>query len=72
MKFDPARFVRTEIIENGARYSVGAGDSRIGQRGLAIGIGSLRHAPCYEIILQLDSGTLDSFAPMQLFVEVSA
>lgn len=69
MQFDPRRFVNAELIENGARYRVGAGDSRSGQSGTAIGVISLRHSAGYEIVLQLDNGRVDSFSPMQLFAE---
>lgn len=69
MKFDPARFVRTELIEDGARYRVGAGCSRAGQSGVAIGVVAFVHSRAYEIVLQLDNGRIDSFSPMQLFPE---
>lgn len=58
MKFDPRRFVNAELIESGARYRVGAGDSRSGQRGTAIGVISLRHSAGYEIVLQLKRSVL--------------
>jgi hypothetical protein len=64
-----ARFVRVEETPNGARWLVGAGDKRAGLRGRAIAIVSLKHAGGYEVVLQLDNGKLDSFAPYQLLPE---
>jgi hypothetical protein len=66
-----AKLVRYEATPNGARWIVGSGDSRAGQRGTCIGIVSLRHVPGYEAVLQLDSGKVDTFNPMQLFPEAS-
>lgn len=68
--FDVSRLVRFEKTPNGARWLVGPGDGRQGQRGKCIGIVSLKHAPGYEVVLQLDNGKVDSFAPMQLFPDL--
>ncbi|NYT61279.1 hypothetical protein H0A66_02920 [Alcaligenaceae bacterium] len=70
MRFDPARFVRCEAISNGQRYRVGSGDGRASQSGVAVAIIALKHSPGYEVVLHLDSGKQDSFAPMQLFPEL--
>lgn len=71
MKIDASRFIRAEAIEDGQRYRVGPGDKREGVCGQAIAIIALKHSPGYEIVLHLDSGKQDSFAPMQLFPEIS-
>lgn len=64
-----ARFVYVQLIEDGQRWTVGPGDRRTGQRGKAVAIIGLRHAGGYEVVLHLDNGKFDSFAPMQLFPE---
>ncbi|MBN3507183.1 hypothetical protein [Burkholderia cenocepacia] len=64
------RFIDVELVENGPRYVVGAGDSRTGARGTLIAVVRLRHAGGYELILQLDNGKLDSFSSMQLYPEL--
>ncbi|SAI59118.1 Uncharacterised protein [Bordetella ansorpii] len=69
---DLSRFVRCEIVENGPRYLVGPGDRRAGQFGQVIAIIALRHAGGYEVVLQLDSGKQDTFAPMQLLPDLRA
>lgn len=64
-----ARFVHFEPITTGERWIVGSGDKRQGQRGVAVGVIGFKHARGYEVILTLDDGRQDSFAPMQLFPE---
>lgn len=66
------RFVSVEFIETGARWIVGPGDKRQGSRGVAVATIGFRHSRGYEVVLQLDNGKLDSFAPMQLFPECAA
>lgn len=65
------RFVHYQEIEGDARtrYVVGGGDHRCGLRGQAHAIVGLKHAQGYEVVLALDDGTFDSFAPRQLFPE---
>lgn len=70
MQLDASRFVRCEPIIDGQRYRVGSGDKRAGQCGIAVAIIALKHSPGYEIVLHLDSGKQDSFAPMQLLPEL--
>ncbi|KWK81861.1 MULTISPECIES: hypothetical protein [Burkholderia] len=65
-----ARFVELEIVEDGARYIVGAGDRRAGLRGMLIAVIRFRHDGGYEVVLQLDNGKLDSFSFMQLLPEL--
>lgn len=65
-----ARFVDLELVEDGARYIVGAGDRRAGQRGTLIAVLRFRHDGGYEVVLQLDNGKLDSFSFMQLRPEL--
>ena len=67
-----ARFVHYEEIPFGERWVVGPGDKRQGQRGVAIATIGFKHATGYEVILHLDDGRQDSFAPMQLFPEKRA
>ena len=69
--YDVSRFVRFEETPNGGRYRVGPGDRRAGHTGKVIGVISLKHADGYEVVLQLDDGKIDSFAPMQLFPEAA-
>lgn len=64
------RFVDVELVEDGPRYVVGAGDNRTGARGTLIAVVRLRHSVGYELILQLDNGKLDSFSSMQLYPEL--
>lgn len=64
------RFVDVELVEDGPRYVVGAGDSRMGARGTLIAVVRLRHAGGYELILHLDNGKLDSFTNTQLYPEL--
>ncbi|MFP3637750.1 hypothetical protein [Paraburkholderia sp. SIMBA_054] len=66
-----ARFVDVTFIEEPMWYVVGAGDKRAGQRGKAIANIGLKHGGGYLIILQLENGKTDSFAPMQLFPDIS-
>lgn len=66
-----ARFVRVEEAHTKTRYIVGAGCRRAGQRGACIAIISLRNSPGYEVVLQLDDGRIESFAPMRLFPDPS-
>jgi len=70
MQLDASRFVRCEPIADGQRYRVGPGDRRTGQSGVVVAIISLKHSPGYEVVLHLDSGKQDSFAPMQLFPDL--
>lgn len=65
-----ARFVKFTSVEDGQRYVVIEGSKRRGLRGRVTGIIGFRHASGYEVILQLDSGRLDSFAPMSLVPEI--
>ena len=65
-----ARFVKFTTIDDGQRYIVGSGDRRAGMRGKAIGIIGFRHASGYEVVLHLDNGKQDSFAPMNLSPEL--
>lgn len=64
------RFVKCEAVASGQRYRVGAGDQRAGLCGTAVAIICLKHSPGYEVVLHLDNGKQDSFAPMQLFPEL--
>jgi hypothetical protein len=66
---DLARLVHFEETPDGQRWVVGAGNSRAGMRGRSIGVISLKHSPGYEIVMQLDNGRIDTFAPYQLFPE---
>lgn len=66
---DLSRLVTWTPVEDGPRLRVGSGDQRAGQRGVQIGVIAFKHSPGYEVVLQLDNGRIDSFAPMQLFPE---
>ena len=67
---DVRRFVQVnEFSEPYPRYVVGSGNSRVGQRGAAIATIGLKHAGGYEILMHMDNGRIESFAPMQLFPE---
>lgn len=65
-----ARFVLYTPITDGQRYVVASGDKRAGRRGTAVAILGLRHASGYEVILRMDDGKQDSFAPMSLMPEL--
>jgi len=64
---DVSRFVTWTPVEDGQYLRVGSGDQRAGQRGRQIGVIALKHSPGYEVVMQLDNGRIESFAPMQLF-----
>jgi len=49
------------------RWSMGAGDKRAGVKGTELGTIVLRHGGGYEVVLQLDDGSIDTFHPMSLF-----
>ncbi|MBN3761294.1 hypothetical protein [Burkholderia sp. Ac-20365] len=61
-----ARFVEVEFLEQAPRYVVAAGDKRTGQRGSGVATIGVKHARGYGVVVQLDSGKLDVFDPMQL------
>lgn len=63
---DVGRFVTFTPDPAGARWEVGPGDKRAGQVGTCLGIIGFRHASGYEVVLQLDNGRIDSFAPLSL------
>ncbi|ODP34990.1 hypothetical protein [Pandoraea sp. ISTKB] len=63
-----AKFVEVTLHDgDGVRWVVGPGDKRAGQSGTVIATIGLRHSSGYEIVLKLDSGKIDCFAPMQLY-----
>ncbi len=66
-KLDVRRFVKFHPDPFGSRWLVGPGDGRAGQLGRSLGTIALKHAGGYEVVLELDSGKIDSFSPMQLF-----
>lgn len=66
---DLARLVRYEAVEDGNWFRVGPGDGRQGQVGQQIGVVALKHDPGYEIVLHMQNGRVDTFAPMQLFLD---
>lgn len=66
---DVSKFVQWVPNNFGQRWRVGSDDSRIGQVGTALGNIALRHAGGYEVVLQLDNGKIDSFAPTSLLPE---
>lgn len=67
MGLDVSRFVRAEETPNGAYWIVAGTGKNSGQRGKAIAILALKNSPsAYEIVLQMDSGKLESFPPFSL------
>lgn len=64
---DLLRLIHFEADPYGQQWEVGPGDKRAGRRGTSIGVVGLRHAAGYEVVLRMDDGSLESFAPMQLF-----
>lgn len=61
-----ARFVEVNFFPSPSDCVVAAGDKRQGLRGTAIATIGLKHSPGYAVVMQMQSGKLDSFSPMQL------
>ncbi|WP_050874953.1 hypothetical protein [Comamonas testosteroni] len=64
---DLSKLVDYTAIEDGPWWRAGSGDSRFGQVGQQIGVVSLKHASDYAIVMQMQSGKIETFRPMQLF-----
>lgn len=64
---DLRRFVSVQELPEGLRYRVGSGCKRAGQCGVAIATIGLKRSAGYEVVMQLDNGSIESFRPMQLF-----
>lgn len=64
---DLSKLVDYTAIEDGPWWRAGSGDSRFGQVGQQIGVVSLKHSSGYAIVMQMQSGKIESFRPMQLF-----
>ena len=69
---DLSRLVTWTDVEPGRRYRVGSGTVRQGQSGMQIGVVALKHGRDFNVVLQLDNGSIESFSPMQLFPEILA
>lgn len=69
VEVDVRRFVDFNPDPFGRRWIVGPGEQRQGQRGKSLGTIDLRHGSGYSVILQMDDGRLDTFAPMSLYPE---
>ena len=59
-------------VEDGPWYRIGAGDKRVDQIGQQIGVLFLKHSPGYEIVMHMQSGKVDTFAPLQLLLELQS
>lgn len=64
---DLARLVDYTAVEDGSWYRVGSGNGRVGQVGQQIGVIALRHSPGYEVVMHMQNGRVESFAPHNLF-----
>ncbi|WP_043004911.1 hypothetical protein [Comamonas testosteroni] len=64
---DLSKLVDYTEVEDGPWWRAGSGDSRFGQVGQQIGVVSLKHASGYAIVMQMQSGKIETFRPMQLF-----
>lgn len=67
---DLSRWVRWETVEDGPRWKVTSGTKNQGMRGQQIGVISLKHHGDFGVVLQLDNGRVESFAPMQLMPDL--
>lgn len=64
---DLSKLVNYTEVEDGPWWRAGSGDSRFGQVGQQIGVIGLKHGGGYEIVMQMQSGKIETFRPMQLF-----
>ncbi|WP_043006105.1 hypothetical protein [Comamonas testosteroni] len=64
---DLSKLVDYTAIEDGPWWRAGSGDPRFGQVGQQIGVVSLKHASDYAIVMQMQSGKIETFRPMQLY-----
>lgn len=65
-RIDLNRLVDFQPAPCGRRWRCTEGSKRRGTVGRAIGVIALRHASGYEVVLELDDGSLDTFSPMAL------
>ena len=63
---DIARLVEVEM-HDGNEVRIGAGSRHSGQYGRIIGTIRLKHGSGYELIVQLDSGAIETFRPFDLY-----
>lgn len=71
LPLDVSKLVVFNPNPHGQRWRSASGDFRRGVEGVAIGTICLKHASGYEVVLQMDDGSIDSFAPMSLFPVVT-
>lgn len=69
MRVDLNRLVVFNPDPFGARWVSQEGSKRSGLRGKSLGTICLRHAAGYEVLLLLDNGRIESFAPDSLYPE---
>ena len=67
-----AKLIRWKPVTDGARWRVGGTGRMSGQAGRGVGIISLRRHSGYEVVLQFDDGSIDTFAPLSLYPDLPA